>query len=408
MNDKPRLLVVSPLLPWPLDAGGKLRMYHILKGMSARYRITLLTLAVDEENSEENRKPFDFLQDLVMIPISQGRVWQVLRMFANLPRWLAGMPAETVVKRSSALLRACRQMAGQCRFEAVQIEFTQNIQYLDAFEGSGIPSILVAHDVSYVSHERRAEVSKGLRKWFWSREARMMRYYEQVGWARFNRIVAMSAVDRDIILRHVPNAQIDVAPNGVDTADLQPVEKGETPTLIFVGWMRHLPNPDAVTWFLDEIWPLIKAGHASVRFAIVGKGLPEYLKRRVEADDRVDYRGYVDDVGRHVGEAWISVVPLRIGSGTRLKILESMALGTPVVATTVGAEGIAARNGEHLGIADAPADFSRAVLELLADRARRHCMASYARSLVESDYDWEAIAEAAGDAVARAIEGAAR
>lgn len=408
MNDKPRLLVVSPLLPWPLDAGGKLRMYHILKGMSARYCITLLTLAVDEENSEENRKPFDFLEDLILIPISQGRLRQVLRMLANLPRWLAGMPAETVVKRSPALLRACRLMAGEGRFDAVQIEFTQNIQYLEAFEGSGIPLVLVAHDVSYISHERRAEVSKGLRKWFWSREARMMRGYERAGWQRFDRIVSMSAVDRDIIKQNAPDAEVDVAPNGVDTVDLLPIEEGGAPTLIFVGWMRHLPNPDAVTWFLDEIWPLIKAGDTSIRFAIAGKGLSDQLKRRVDADDQVDYLGYVDDVGKHVGEAWISVVPLRIGSGTRLKILESMALGTPVVATAVGAEGIAVRDGEHLRIADAPVDFARAVRELLADQARRRGMASSARRLVESDYDWKTIAEAAGDAVARAIKGAAR
>lgn len=403
MNEKPRLLVVSPLLPWPLDAGGKLRMYHIMKGMSARYRITLLTLAVDEENSEENRKPFDFLEDLIMIPISQGRVWQVLRMLVNLPRWLGGMPAETIVKRSPALLRACREMAREGRFDAVQIEFTQNIQYLEAFAGSDIPAILVAHDVSYISHERRAEVAKGLRRWFWSREARMMRAYEQAGWGRFDRVVSMSAVDRDIILRHVPEAKVDVAPNGVDTGELQPIKEGEAPSLIFVGWMRHLPNPDAVTWFLDKIWPLVKAGHPSVRFVIVGKGLSDQLKRRIDVDDRIDCRGYVDDVRKHVGEAWISVVPLRIGSGTRLKILESMALGTPVVATSVGAEGIAARDGEHLRIADSPEEFARAVLELIADPKLRGGMATAARRLVEIDYDWKPIALTAGDAVARAL-----
>ena len=120
MNDKPRLLVVSPLLPWPLDAGGKLRMYHILKETSARYRITLLTLAVDEENAEENLQQFDFLEELIMLPISQGRVWQALRMLANLPRWLAGTPAEVIVKRSPRLLRACRRMANEGRFDAVQ------------------------------------------------------------------------------------------------------------------------------------------------------------------------------------------------------------------------------------------------------------------------------------------------
>lgn len=405
MNGKPRLLVVSPLLPWPLNAGGKLRMYHILKGMSERYRITLLTLAVDDENSAENRKAFGFLEGLITVPISQGRIRQILRLLVNLTRWLSGMPAEVVVKRSPALMDACRRMARRGGFDAVQFEFTQNIQYRDAFDGAGIPTILVAHDVSYISHERRADVALGLRKWFWSREARLMRRYEIAGWGQFDRIVAMSTVDREIIQGDAPDAKVDVAPNGVDTDELKPMTEGPDPTLIFVGWMRHLPNPDALAWFLDDIWPKIRANHPTVRFAIVGKGLSDSLKRRVDAEGRVDYRGYVDDVRQHVGRAWISVVPLRIGSGTRLKILESMALGTPVVATGIGAEGIAAQDGEHLRIADSPEDFAKAVLELLDDTEMRHRMSAAARRLTETDYDWKPIAAAASESVAHAIEG---
>ena len=405
MSEQPRLLVVSPLLPYPLDAGGKLRMFHILKGLSRHYRITLLTLAADRENTVENKRALDFLDELIVIPIRQGRPWQVFRMIVNLPRWLAGMPAEVIVKRSRGLLRACARLARSGRFDAVQIEFPQSIQYQAPFAAAGMPVVLVAHDVSFVSHERRARVARGARRWFWSREARLMRSYEQAGWRRAARIVAMSPVDREIIRQCVPEAAVDVVANGVDTEALQPVAEGPAPFLVFVGWMRHLPNPDAVSWFLSDIWPLIRKRDPAVRFAIVGKALADPLRRRVEADDRVDYRGYVDDVRSHVGEAWISVVPLRIGSGTRLKILESMALGTPVVATSVGVEGIDAQDGVHLRIADTPDAFAGAVLELLADPDRRREIAAAAREFAESRYDWGRIGDAAGESIARAIEG---
>ncbi len=405
MNGRRRLLVVSPLLPYPLDAGGKLRMFHILNGLSRRYEVTLLTLAVDGENSEENKSALGFLDELIVVPIRQGRLWQVLRMLVNLPRWLVGMPAEVIVKRSHGLLRECGRLARSGRFDAVQIEFPQSIQYMAPFTAAGMPVILVAHDVSFVSHERRASVARGARRWFWLREARLMRRWEQAGWRRAGRVIAMSPVDRDIIRQCVPEAAVDVVANGVDTEALQPLSEGPVPTVVFVGWMRHLPNPDAVSWFLSDIWPLIRERDAAVRFAIVGKALPDSLRRRAEADDRVDYHGYVDDVRRHVGQAWISIAPLRIGSGTRLKILESMALGTPVVATAVGAEGIDATDGVHLRIADTPDGFAGAVLELLADSGRRREIAVAAREFVESGYDWGRIGDAASESIARAIDG---
>ncbi len=275
MNGRPRLLVVSPLLPYPLDAGGKLRMFHILKGLSRRYEVTLLTLAVDGENSGENRRALGFLDDLIVVPIRQGRLWQVLRMLVNLPRWLAGMPAEVIVKRSPALLGECGRLARSGRFDAVQIEFTQSIQYMAPFAAAGMPVLLVAHDVSFVSHERRASVARGASRWFWLSEARLMRRWEKAGWRRAGRVIAMSPVDRDIIRQCAPEAAVDVVANGVDTEALQPLAEGPVPTVVFVGWMRHLPNPDAVSWFLSDIWPLIRERDAAVRFAIVGKALPD-------------------------------------------------------------------------------------------------------------------------------------
>ena len=217
-----------------------------------------------------------------------------------------------------------------------------------------------------------------------------MRRYEIDGWKRFDRIITMSDVDRQHVLSEWPEAPVDVVPNGVDVETLRKKTDEETRNILFVGWMRHLPNRDAIAWFVSEIWPLIKSANVAVRLQIIGKGLQGELRAALDSDERVEYLGYVDDVTGFVQRACVSVVPIRVGSGSRLKILESMALGTPVVSTTIGCEGIEAKDGEELIIADDPQGFAQSVLELLYDKDKRTRIAANARRLVEQHYSWSA------------------
>lgn len=403
MDNKPRLIVVSPTFPHPLVSGGKIRVYNILKHLSQRFSITLLSLAEPEDDSRNNRDALKFLERLVIVPINQNKIAQLMRLIGNWHRWLLGTPAEILVKRSTKMSKALERLLSSNKYDAVQIEYAQGMQYLPIVKSFGVPSLVVSHDVSFISQQRKAKVCKGIHRWFWRAESHRMRSYEQREWRNFERIVAMSEIDRSHILKLIPGAEVDIVPNGVDIVKFSIQSEDKIPTLVFVGWMRHMPNRDGLAWFLDTIWPIIREKHLTVQFQIIGRGLPKKLIKRVDSDVRIKYLGYIEDIQSFVGKAWISVVPIRIGSGSRLKILESLALGTPVVSTTVGCEGIPFRNGKEICIADKPDKFARTVIQLLADKEERMQLSSNGRKLVEKHYDWERIGMLAADSVLKTI-----
>lgn len=394
-SDRTRLLVVSPTFPYPLISGGKQRIYYILKELASAYDITLLTLCEQSDDVPHNTQALYFLKRLVAIPISQRRGAQLLRLARNLPRWILGEPAEALIKRSAQLMRAFDDLIATEPFDAIQLEYSQLIPLLSVAKRRELPTLLVAHDVSFISQNRKAKVAHGFMRWVWKHEARLMEHLEVTGWRRATRVVAMSQVDRDYILHRTPEASVVVIPNGVDTQQLQVRPEAREPSVVFVGWMRHLPNRDAIGWFLRDIWPNIRAANAAVRFRIIGGGVAGHLLEEINKGSRIDYLGFVDDVAEVVGSAWISVVPIRIGSGSRLKILESMALGTPVVSTEVGSEGIHVTPDTDILIGHGAKDFSDAVITLLSSPDRRAQLARHARGLVESTYDWQHIGELA-------------
>jgi len=398
------ILVISPTFPYPLISGGKLRIFHILEQLSREYGVTLITLAENGDDTSGNRSALRFLEELITVPIDQSRNGKIKRILMNAHRYLLGEPAVNIVKSSTGMHRQIRKTLAERRFDAVQIEYSQFMSYLPLVQSFGIPCLAVAHDVSHISLARSGLTQYGLRRLFWDREARLMKAFETAMWARPDRVVAMSDTDADYIRSLIPEATVDVVPNGVDVTNMAVREKHETPTITFVGWMRHHPNLDAITWFLQDIWLLVRALHPSVRFHIIGRGLPGHLAELVQKDERTEYLGFVEDIQSAVGKSWLSVVPLRIGSGTRLKILESMGLGTPVVSTTIGAEGIKATDGEHILIADTPGEFARRVVELLDSEVTRQGLASSGRRLVEDLYAWEKIGLLSCRAIEASIE----
>jgi len=400
MNLKPTLLVISPTYPYPLISGGKLRIFNLLKELSSQFDITLLTLAEDNDDSSKNRQALVFLKELITIPISQKKQAQVFRLLKYSISWLMGTPAEVLVKRTPQMATNLSELLSNQSFDYIQFEYIQNAQYLGACKTADAPKYMVAHDISYISQQRKAEVAKGLKSWFWSREAKLMKRYEMDNWPKFDAVFTMSETDQSHLKNLVPSSNVKVIPNGVDTKNLAMSSEATTPPkLIFVGWMRHLPNCDAIEWFMEDIWPQIKAQHPSVILQIVGKGLPAALAHVALKDERIEYLGYVDDIQKVVREATISIVPIRIGSGSRLKILESMALGTPVVTTTVGCEGINALDKQEAVFADTPEEFANSTLALLNNEVECASISNKARTLVEQHYSWNKIGLTATEAI---------
>jgi glycosyltransferase involved in cell wall biosynthesis len=251
--------------------------------------------------------------------------------------------------------------------------------------------VLDEHNIEYDVLKRTAEAPTALpRRLYSSMNWRKLRREERASWRRFDGVVLTSARDEAFVNREVPGTPTAVAANGVDVDAFVPVAGHEEPdTLLFFGAINYFPNHDGVAFFIDQILPKIRAVRPRVRFQVLGPGASSEILAR--AGDGVEIIGMVDDVAPFIERAAAVVVPLRIGGGTRLKVVEAMAKGKAIVSTRLGAEGIDAVEGEHLLLADEPQQFAAAVEKLLADRVLAGRIGVAARELVEDRYSWVSV-----------------
>ncbi|MFQ6059008.1 MAG: glycosyltransferase [Anaerolineae bacterium] len=253
------------------------------------------------------------------------------------------------------------------------------------------------HNAEYVLQQRAFETdARQPRRWvgaFYSLiQWQKLRRYEAQVCRAYDRVVAVSPADAQALHRLAPGLEISVVPNGVDTDYYRPPYplSPDPYSLVFTGKMDFRPNVDAVLWFCQEILPLIGRERPAVRFTIVGRD-PHPRVLALARDHRVTVTGYVEDVRPYIARAAVYVVPLRMGGGTRLKVLEAMAMGQAIVSTTLGCEGVDLTPGREAVLADTAPAFARQVVALLDDEERRRALGERARRLVEARYDWRAI-----------------
>jgi glycosyltransferase involved in cell wall biosynthesis len=220
-----------------------------------------------------------------------------------------------------------------------------------------------------------------------------LKRYELNVVSRFNRVIVCSENDAELLLKYAKkDLNVEVVPNGVDIDYFTPDPKLEDESkniIVYTGAFMYEPNVDAVFFFVQQILPVIYRAFPDARFVIVGSDPPSRLARLSDLDPRIVVTGYVSDIRPFLARAKVFVVPLRMGSGTRLKILQAMAMGKAIVSTTIGCEGIAAKNGEHLLIADSPFEFAQAVIKLLKDETLRRKLGKQARLLAQREYAWQ-------------------
>jgi glycosyltransferase involved in cell wall biosynthesis len=382
--------------PLPPKSGGRLRVFNLLKHLASRHRVTLLTLADSAEDVATHIPDLERLCGrVIVIPWRPGPAALAGRAILG-AGWIGTLPLSVLNKRSPALAGALHELLQRESFDVVQIEWIQMAQHVHDLDWALLArrGVLVEHDVAWLPLDRRVGVTRGLARRFWAREARLMRAYEEAAWRRFARVVTMSEDDA----RHVRpvTGRVSVVPNGVDTGHYAECvdAKRDDRTLLLVGWFRHDPNVDALRYFLESIYERIVQRHPDVKLRIVGSHVPRALERLAARWSSVELAGYVEDVRSELARAAVSVVPLRVGGGTRLKILESMAAGTPVVTTSIGCEGLEVEVDRHVLVGDSPEAFAARVSDLLADRDRQRRLAREARSLVELRYDWSRSAQA--------------
>jgi glycosyltransferase involved in cell wall biosynthesis len=386
-----RVLFLSTWFPFPPDNGSKIRAYYLLRALDAEHQVTVVSFCPHGNGGELGHFGSDTMQvhAVKADPYRHVRLPRIVKYAAPIP--LAFWP-------SAALRRAVGQVAGMVQWDAVVAVQVPVAQYASQVQGA-CRILDVDTALSYQMHRRYAgqqRPSAYLRTWLSWKKAH---HYERKMLRRFEVCTVASPVELSYVTALRGGKPATLIPNGVDCQHNRPGLVQPAPnSLVFNGALTYRANYDAMQYFLANIYPLIKEREPDVSLTITGSTTAVDLAG-LRLDDSVRLSGYVDDVRPLIAGARACVVPIRYGGGTRLKILEAMALGTPVVATSKGAEGLDVLPGQNILVADEPADFAAQVLRLLRDVDLQQGLAVQARRLAEGMYDWQVIGQRFNDLV---------
>jgi sugar transferase (PEP-CTERM/EpsH1 system associated) len=389
-----RILWLNAGLLLPLDKGGKLRTWHVMRHLARRHTITYLSFADPAQTENDRQGMREVCDRLETVPRTDAQKGTA-GFYLDAARYLVTpLPYAVAKYRSDAYAAGLNTLLAENDFDVVVCDFLPPAANLPS--PIRVPSVLFTHNVEAEIWRRHVEtaanpVSQALLRQQWRRMLR----FEGETLSRFDHVLAVSQADADTFARLYPGAldgPVQVVKTGVDTSYFAPrPDAVRRAHLVFTGSMDWLPNEDAMAYFARDILPLIRASEPDVTVSIVGRA-PTPAVRRLADDAAIEVTGRVDDVRPHVAAGDVYVVPLRIGGGTRLKIFEAMAMGKAVVSTTIGAEGLPVAQGKNIVIADQPAEFARAVVRLVRDQAARQQIEAAARRLVVDHYDWSAVA----------------
>lgn len=380
-----RVLFVSRWFPFPSDNGSRIRIYNLIKQLSRRHEITLLSFTQDvvsEERVKAMLKHCRAVHTVPWHPYCPTRLRAMLGYFSPVPRSM-------VDTYSPEMRELVRQTAAEGVFDvgiASQISSAPYVAPLEKMPRLFEEVELTALWAQYLTQEDAWRRFRYGLTW-WKTTHYVRRLLRQ-----FDGCTVASEQERANVLAVAPDYQrVVIVPNGVDV-DFYSGNLGtpEPDTLIFSGALTYSANFDAMRFFLEKVFPLIKSQRPNVSLYITGQTKGVALDR-LPLSNGVTFTGYLDDVRPTIARSWACVVPLRVGGGTRLKALEAMALGTPVVATSKGAEGLEVASGKDILIADDPTAFAEQTVRLLADPGLRAYLADNARRLVARRYGWEAI-----------------
>jgi glycosyltransferase involved in cell wall biosynthesis len=379
-----RILVITPQLPHPPYWGFAIRVRELVRELSKRHDLTLVSFArpEDEDSVRAVRELCDEVHTVAPPwPEGQDRAGRLRSLLDSQPYSFRRATSRAMQALVDDLLRSRS-------YDLVQVE---SAQMSGLHLGHSTATILDEHNIEYELLARSLRVERGLpRKVFNLAEYLKVRGAERRAWRRFDGCVVTSDRELPEVSFASPQTQVAVVPNGVDLERFVPQPEVPTAGLVFSGLMRYRPNIDAVVHFVNDILPLIHSRRPEVTFTIVGWGVPDEVRSllgpRVFATDRVP------DVRPYLAGASVVVAPIRIGGGTRLKVLEGLAMSKAMVSTSLGCEGVDVVAGRDLLVADRPQDFADAVLRLLDAGGLRQRLGEAGRRLMESSYGWDSSA----------------
>jgi glycosyltransferase involved in cell wall biosynthesis len=380
-----KVLLLTQVLPYRPDSGPKVKTWNVLKYLAQHHEVTLASF-VRGDQADDVRHLQRYCQAVHTVPMQRGAVRDAWYMARSL---LTGQPFLMIRDDRRAMRRLVDQLARKEHFDVAHADQLNMAQY--AARVPGAFKVFDAHNALWLLYKRLGQtMGPGLRKWLLGRDWRLLKEYEARICCQFDAVLAVSQEDKTA-LGEAARQELDihVIPIAIDTDEVKVIERQPDPShILHIGTMYWPPNIDGVLWFAHEVYPLIRQQRPDVHFDIVGARPPQEIVALGRDSIGINVTGYVADPTPYLQRSALMVVPLRAGGGMRVKILNAMAQGIPIVSTTLGCEGIEVVPGENILIADTPVDFAAAVLRLLEDPAQAACLGAAGRRLIEQTYDY--------------------
>jgi len=393
----------------PLDKGGRIRTYHMLRELTREHRVTYLTLDDGSSSADAIAAAEEYCSSLLRVLFrtsrkgSPGFYWELVRNLAS------PLPYAVWKYRSPAMERQITRTIQRDAIDLVVCDFL--FPAVNVPDSLPVPTVLFQHNVESMIWQRHAAVaSRRLRRAYLQQQWHRMFTYERAQCLRFDHVVAVSPEDTAWFAGEYGVRGVSHVPTGVDTDYFRPTAGAESDPhgVLFTGSMDWMPNEDAVKDFVESVLPRVEARVPEVTFRIVGRNPTAGVRALAERHRRVMVTGTVPDVRPYLEQARVFVVPLRVGGGTRLKIFEAMAMEKAIVTTSVGAEGLPVQDSEHLLICDTPEAFAEGVTRLLQDPGYAMALGRRAAALVRAEFGWRRAAEQFADACMQAVDETSR
>jgi sugar transferase (PEP-CTERM/EpsH1 system associated) len=399
-----RILWLKTELLHPVDKGGKIRTFHMLKELKREHHVTYLTLDDGSAPPDARERATEYCHELVRVEhrtrekFSAGFYGELA---ANL---VSPLPYFMKKYKSAGMRREIERLVAGGKFDVLVCDFLQPSVNVPA--RLPVAAVLFQHNVEAMIWKRHYEVQTNpLKKSYLYGQWRKSHAYERAACRRFDHVVAVSREDREMMQRAYGLKSVSDVPTGVDTEFFRPrgMERREPHNLVFTGSMDWLPNEDAIQFFTKEIMPRIRERVPGATLTVVGRNPYASLVELGRRDPSVIVTGRVEDVRPYMERAAAYVVPIRVGGGTRLKIYEAMAMEKPIISTTIGAEGLPVANGREVLLADTAEEFAAAVVRVLTDEAKARELGARAAVAVREKFSWDKVSEAFADACGRAV-----
>ena len=380
-----RILLLTQVLPYPPDSGPKVKTWNLLKCLAPHHAVTLVSFVRGDQSSDVRRLAA-YCEAVHGVPLRRSRradLWHLLRS------GFTRQPFLMVRDDRVAMRRVLEQLTARTRFDVVHADQLNMAQYAQRVPHAR--KVLDAHNALWLLYQRFHETMRaGPRKWLVGRDWRLLKQYEGQVCRGFDATLAVSDDDAAALEEAMgERGKVTVIPIGVDLQELPVITRRPGGNhIVHIGTMYWPPNADGVRWFIEHVYPRIRTARPDVVFDVIGTRPPRALRALARPGSGFNVTGHVEDPTPYLERAGAFVVPLRAGGGMRVKILNALAQGLPVVSTTMGCRGIAVEPGRHVLVADTAADFADGVLRVLNDDGLAAQLGRNGRQLVETRYDY--------------------